>query len=234
MLAGLLRWPQATFASQVAPDPVAGRVVVTREVDGGLETLSAPLPAVVTTDLRLNQPRCGAARRGAAWPGEGRRRGAPGARPCGALWAGPTSRPTPHAPLPCPARYATLPNIMKAKKKPIEALTAEELGVDPSPAHETLEVGGRAGARVRRAASLPRALLPDAAARGRRAGRHSAPPQCRLDRCLAGGGALKAAGRRHGQQRQGAGGEAAQGGGRDLGLTDLAWGLTGRPVPDDT
>lgn len=93
MLAGLLKWPQATFASQVALDPAAGRVTVTREVDGGLETLSAPLPAVVTADLRLNQP-----------------------------------------------RYATLPNIMKAKKKPIEGLTAEELGVDPAPAHETVEV----------------------------------------------------------------------------------------------
>lgn len=57
MLAALLRWPQATFASQVVLDPQAARVTVTREVDGGLETLGCPLPAVITTDLRLNQPR---------------------------------------------------------------------------------------------------------------------------------------------------------------------------------
>ncbi|KAI8471622.1 MAG: hypothetical protein J3K34DRAFT_384679 [Monoraphidium minutum] len=93
MLAGLLRWPQATFASQVAVDAAAGRAAVTREVDGGLQTLSVPLPAVVTADLRLNQP-----------------------------------------------RYATLPNIMKAKKKPIEALSAADLGVDCAPAYETVQV----------------------------------------------------------------------------------------------
>jgi electron transfer flavoprotein beta subunit len=57
MLAGLLRWPQATFASQVVMDAAGGKVTVTREVDGGLETLECPLPAVVTADLRLNQPR---------------------------------------------------------------------------------------------------------------------------------------------------------------------------------
>ena len=77
MLAGLLGWPQATFASCVQPD-TNGRLAVTREVDGGLETLRMPLPAVVTTDLRLNQP-----------------------------------------------RYATLPNIMKAKKKPLEVVTPQ-------------------------------------------------------------------------------------------------------------
>lgn len=93
MLAGLLRWPQATFASQVVLDTASSRVTVTREVDGGLVTLSCPLPAVVTTDLRLNQP-----------------------------------------------RYATLPNIMKSKKKSIEALSAEELGVDAKPAYVTLQV----------------------------------------------------------------------------------------------
>lgn len=76
MLAGLLGWPQATFASRVQPD--SATLAVTREVDGGLETLSVPLPAVVTTDLRLNQP-----------------------------------------------RYATLPNIMKAKKKPLDVLSPQ-------------------------------------------------------------------------------------------------------------
>jgi len=75
MLAALLGWPQATFASKVVINPDAKSATVTREVDGGLETLQVNLPAVVTTDLRLNEP-----------------------------------------------RYATLPNIMKAKKKPIESL----------------------------------------------------------------------------------------------------------------
>lgn len=83
MLAALLKWPQATFASKVELDKAAGSIQVTREVDGGLETLSCQLPAVVTTDLRLNEP-----------------------------------------------RYATLPNIMKAKKKPIATLTPGELGVE--------------------------------------------------------------------------------------------------------
>ena len=78
MLAALLSWPQATFASKVEMEAGNKRVVVTREVDGGLETLRLRLPAVVTTDLRLNEP-----------------------------------------------RYATLPNIMKAKKKPIDQLTPE-------------------------------------------------------------------------------------------------------------
>ncbi|MBV2179843.1 MAG: electron transfer flavoprotein subunit beta/FixA family protein [Castellaniella sp.] len=80
MLAALLGWPQATFASKLVLQN--GRATVTREVDGGLETLELSLPAVVTTDLRLNQP-----------------------------------------------RYATLPNIVKAKKKPLITLTSDELGI---------------------------------------------------------------------------------------------------------
>jgi electron transfer flavoprotein beta subunit len=91
MLAALLGWPQATFASKIAID---GRhAEVTREVDGGLETVAFNLPAVVTTDLRLNEP-----------------------------------------------RYASLPNIMKAKKKPIAVMTPNELGVDVTPRLVTLKV----------------------------------------------------------------------------------------------
>ena len=91
MLAALLGWPQATFASKVK---ISGEnAEVTREVDGGLETLSVKLPAVVTTDLRLNEP-----------------------------------------------RYVTLPNIMKAKKKPLETLTPDALGVDVKPRLATLKV----------------------------------------------------------------------------------------------
>ncbi|EIE23998.1 electron transfer flavo protein beta-subunit [Coccomyxa subellipsoidea C-169] len=93
MLAALLSWPQATFASKVEMEAGNKRAVVTREVDGGLETLRLRLPAVVTTDLRLNEP-----------------------------------------------RYATLPNIMKAKKKPIDQLTPEELGVDVAPRLQTVKV----------------------------------------------------------------------------------------------
>ena len=91
MLAALLGWPQATFASKI----VLGddEAEVTREIDGGLETLTVRVPAVVTTDLRLNEP-----------------------------------------------RYASLPNIMKAKKKPIETKTIEELGVDITPRIEILKV----------------------------------------------------------------------------------------------
>ncbi|MCU0774058.1 MAG: electron transfer flavoprotein subunit beta/FixA family protein [Ideonella sp.] len=92
MLAALLDWPQATFASKVEVQGDA--VQVTREVDGGLETLSLALPAVVTTDLRLNEP-----------------------------------------------RYVTLPNIMKAKKKPLDTHTPEALGVDVTPRLKTLKVG---------------------------------------------------------------------------------------------
>jgi electron transfer flavoprotein beta subunit len=91
MLAALLGWSQATFASKVG---ITGEnAEVTREVDGGLETLSVKLPAVVTTDLRLNEP-----------------------------------------------RYVTLPNIMKAKKKPLETLTPDALAVDVKPRLTTLKV----------------------------------------------------------------------------------------------
>lgn len=91
MLAGLMDIPQATFASKVAV--ADGKATVTREVDGGLETISMSLPAVVTADLRLNEP-----------------------------------------------RYATLPNIMKAKKKPLDTTTPEALGVDVAPRLKTLKV----------------------------------------------------------------------------------------------
>jgi electron transfer flavoprotein beta subunit len=91
MLAALLGWPQGTFASKV--EVADGATKVTREVDGGLETVELKLPAVVTTDLRLNEP-----------------------------------------------RYASLPNIMKAKSKPLAAKTPEELGVDISRRLETLKV----------------------------------------------------------------------------------------------
>ena len=91
MLAALLGWPQGTFASKV--EVAEGAAVVTREIDGGLETVSLTLPAVVTVDLRLNEP-----------------------------------------------RYASLPNIMKAKKKPIDQTTPEALGVDVTPRMEVLKV----------------------------------------------------------------------------------------------
>jgi len=91
MLAALLGWPQATFASKLKIN--GGKADVTREVDGGLETIAIKLPAVVTTDLRLNEP-----------------------------------------------RYVTLPNIMKAKKKVLEVLKPEALGVDVAPRLKTLKV----------------------------------------------------------------------------------------------
>jgi electron transfer flavoprotein beta subunit len=91
MLAALLGRPQATFASKVKIE--GGKAQVTREVDGGLETISIQLPAIITTDLRLNEP-----------------------------------------------RYVTLPNIMKAKKKPLETLKPEALGVDVKPRLATLKV----------------------------------------------------------------------------------------------
>jgi electron transfer flavoprotein beta subunit len=91
MLAALLGLPQATFASKV--QVADGKATVTREVDGGLETLALSLPAVVTTDLRLNEP-----------------------------------------------RYVTLPNIMKAKKKPLDTVKPEELGVDVAPRIKTIKV----------------------------------------------------------------------------------------------
>ena len=91
MLAALLGWPQATFASKVVVEKEQAKV--TREVDGGLETISIRLPAIVTTDLRLNEP-----------------------------------------------RYVTLPNIMKAKKKSLEMLKPDALGVDVAPRLQTLKV----------------------------------------------------------------------------------------------
>nr|WP_218165390.1 electron transfer flavoprotein subunit beta/FixA family protein [Pseudomonas agarici] len=95
MLAALAGLAQATFASEISL--AAGQLQVTREIDGGLETLSLTLPAVVTTDLRLNDP-----------------------------------------------RYATLPNIMKAKKKPLDVITPQILGVDVTPRLKTLRVAAPA------------------------------------------------------------------------------------------
>jgi electron transfer flavoprotein beta subunit len=91
MLAALLGWAQGTYASKV--EQADGGLKVTREVDGGLETVQLKLPAIVTTDLRLNEP-----------------------------------------------RYASLPNIMKARKKPIETVTPADLGVDPAPRLSVLKV----------------------------------------------------------------------------------------------
>jgi electron transfer flavoprotein beta subunit len=91
MLAALLGWAQATFASKV--EIAGGKASVTREVDGGLETVEVKLPAIITTDLRLNEP-----------------------------------------------RYATLPNIMKAKKKQLDTFKPEDLGVDVAPRLKTLKV----------------------------------------------------------------------------------------------
>ncbi|TYQ17428.1 UNVERIFIED_ORG: electron transfer flavoprotein beta subunit [Zoogloea ramigera] len=107
MLAALLGWPQATFASKVELED--GKVTVTREVDGGLETLALTLPAIITTDLRLNEP-----------------------------------------------RYVTLPNIMKAKKKPLDVTKPEDLGVDVTPRLKTLKVVEPA----KRSAGI---IVPDAA-----------------------------------------------------------------------
>ncbi|MFA7414604.1 MAG: electron transfer flavoprotein subunit beta/FixA family protein [Rhizobium sp.] len=109
MLAALLGWPQATFASKV--ELGADKATVTREVDGGLQTIDVKLPAVVTTDLRLNEP-----------------------------------------------RYASLPNIMKAKKKPLDKKTPADFGVDTAPRLKVLkteEPGGRkAGVKVKTVAEL--------------------------------------------------------------------------------
>jgi electron transfer flavoprotein beta subunit len=91
MLAALLGWPQGTFASEVKP--ADGKVEVTREIDGGLQTIRLDMPAVITTDLRLNEP-----------------------------------------------RYASLPNIMKAKKKPIDQMSIDDLGIDIAPRLKTIEV----------------------------------------------------------------------------------------------
>ena len=109
MLAALLGWSQGTFASKV--EVGAGELTVTREVDGGLETVALKLPAVVTTDLRLNEP-----------------------------------------------RYASLPNIMKAKKKPIDDKSAADYGVDLTPHLEVLKTtepsGRKAGVKVKDVAEL--------------------------------------------------------------------------------
>jgi electron transfer flavoprotein beta subunit len=91
MLAALMGWPQATFASKV--ELTDGKAKVTREVDGGLETIEVNMPCIVTTDLRLNEP-----------------------------------------------RYASLPNIMKAKKKPIDEKAPEDYGIDTAPRLTTLKV----------------------------------------------------------------------------------------------
>ena len=117
MLAALADLPQATFASKVE---VAGdKATVTREVDGGMETVALSLPAVITTDLRLNEP-----------------------------------------------RFVTLPNIMKAKKKPLDTVTPEDLGVDVAPRIKTLKVaepaGGQAGVKVPDVATLAEKLKNEA------------------------------------------------------------------------
>ncbi|HLY44809.1 MAG TPA: electron transfer flavoprotein subunit beta/FixA family protein [Stellaceae bacterium] len=119
MLAALLGWPQATFASKLA---ISGRhAEVTREVDGGLETIAFELPIVVTTDLRLNEP-----------------------------------------------RYASLPNIMKAKKKPIDEKTAGDYGVDVKPRLEVVKTseppGRKAGVKVKTVAELVDKLKNEAGA----------------------------------------------------------------------
>jgi len=117
MLAALLGWPQGTFAFRV--NVGEGSVDVTREVDGGLQTVGLKLPAIVTTDLRLNEP-----------------------------------------------RYASLPNIMKAKKKPLDETSPEALGVDVSPrlkVLKTAEPGGRkAGVKVGSVAELVQKLKTEA------------------------------------------------------------------------
>jgi electron transfer flavoprotein beta subunit len=109
MLAALLGWPQGTFASKVTLDGDA--VTVTREVDGGLQTVKLKTPAIVTTDLRLNEP-----------------------------------------------RYASLPNIMKAKKKPIEEKTAADYGVDIKPRLEVVKTAEppvrKAGVKVKNVTEL--------------------------------------------------------------------------------
>jgi electron transfer flavoprotein beta subunit len=117
MLAALLDWPQATFASRVVIEE--GRASVTREVDGGLMTVAVELPAIITTDLRLNEP-----------------------------------------------RYASLPNIMKARKKPIDAKTAADFGVDLSPRLKVLKVAEppkrKGGVKVGSAAELVEKLKNEA------------------------------------------------------------------------
>ena len=117
MLSALLGWAQGTFASKLAI--ADGAATVTREVDGGLETVTLKMPIVMTTDLRLNEP-----------------------------------------------RYASLPNIMKAKRKPIDVMTPDELGVDPTPRIEVLKVveppKREAGVKVANAAELVAKLRDEA------------------------------------------------------------------------
>ncbi len=117
MLAALLGWPQGTFASKVAIE--GDTATVTREVDGGLETVALRLPAIITTDLRLNEP-----------------------------------------------RYASLPNIMKARKKPIETIRPADLGVDPAPRLKVVKVTEppkrKAGAKVGSVAELVAKLKTEA------------------------------------------------------------------------
>ncbi len=109
MLAALLEWPQGTFASKIELE--GGQIAVTREIDGGLQTVNLKIPAVVTTDLRLNEP-----------------------------------------------RYASLPNIMKAKKKPIDEKTPEQLGIDITQRLKVIETvdppGRQAGVKVETATEL--------------------------------------------------------------------------------
>ncbi|HUC17542.1 MAG TPA: electron transfer flavoprotein subunit beta/FixA family protein [Acetobacteraceae bacterium] len=117
MLAALLGWPQGTFASRLVIE--GETATVTREVDGGLETVALTLPAVVTTDLRLNEP-----------------------------------------------RYASLPNIMKARRKPIETMKPADLGVDPSPRLTLVQVAEpprrQAGKKVGSVAELVQKLRTEA------------------------------------------------------------------------
>ncbi len=117
MLAALLGWPQGTFASKVTVD--GGTLTVTREIDGGLETLSLDMPCIITTDLRLNEP-----------------------------------------------RYASLPNIMKARKKPIETVKPADLGVDPTPRLKLVRVAEpprrKAGVKVGSVAELVQKLRTEA------------------------------------------------------------------------
>jgi electron transfer flavoprotein beta subunit len=117
MLAALLGWPQGTFASKLTIE--GDGITVTREVDGGLETVALRLPAIITTDLRLNEP-----------------------------------------------RYASLPNIMKARKKPIETLKPADLGVDPAPRLHLVKVvepaKRKAGVKVASVAELVAKLKTEA------------------------------------------------------------------------
>ncbi|WP_444998423.1 electron transfer flavoprotein subunit beta/FixA family protein [Aliikangiella sp. IMCC44359] len=117
MLAALLDWPQGTFASEV--NLAEGQLAVTREIDGGLETIDLALPAVITSDLRLNEP-----------------------------------------------RFASLPNIMKAKRKPLEEMTPEDLGVDIASRTKTLKVEApaqrQAGVKVETVAELVEKLKTEA------------------------------------------------------------------------